>query len=414
MRTSRAVFLLAAALAFSACGLFDADEEPRLIAFLSSDAAPPSEAGYTDKLAVVDLERGVVRPLTGPGAWTWEYALSADGRTLLWFETSEQGAALVAANWKGEHRVRLLETAGYDVGVRLLAPDGRLAAFSRDAGRLYVVGRDGTGLRRLEAAGERVTLAAFSPDGRNLLFHRVRADAPEENASYFSDLFVIGADGQRLVRLTDDRLWKQFTAYSPDGRYVLYTRAVSEEEPYASDLFVVGPDGSNVRRLTDDGVQKLFPRFSPDGRTIAYVAAGAAGQSVHAIGVDGGGPRVLADEGAYYGELVFSPDGSKLLTEASAPFGAGKGPASAGCAGVLCFSRDVVEIDLAGGTRRLTSDLMDDGDPVYSPDGRQIAFWRRFSNGSGDVFVMDSDGSRLRNVTRDSTSFARRPVFVGR
>jgi len=50
----------------------------------------------------------------------------------------------------------------------------------------------------------------------------------------------------------------------------------------------------------------------------------------------------------------------------------------------------VVGVDGSGRRR-----LVDDGaDPVWSPDGRSIAFLRR-----GDLWVMDADGTSQRNLT---------------
>ena len=49
--------------------------------------------------------------------------------------------------------------------------------------------------------------------------------------------------------------------------------------------------------------------------------------------------------------------------------------------------------------RRLTSDPGFDRAPVWSPDGRKIAFVS-FRDGNGEVYVMTADGSGQRNLTR--------------
>lgn len=40
------------------------------------------------------------------------------------------------------------------------------------------------------------------------------------------------------------------------------------------------------------------------------------------------------------------------------------------------------------------------GLPAYSPDGKKIAF-HNCNNGRCDIFVMNSDGSQLMNLTND-------------
>ena len=58
---------------------------------------------------------------------------------------------------------------------------------------------------------------------------------------------------------------------------------------------------------------------------------------------------------------------------------------------------DIYEMDLTDGRTRL---LEEDAErPHYSPDGGQIAFSRQTGPGA-DVFVMDADGSSMRNLTK--------------
>ena len=49
---------------------------------------------------------------------------------------------------------------------------------------------------------------------------------------------------------------------------------------------------------------------------------------------------------------------------------------------------------------RLTDDLWNDTCPAWSPDGRSIAF-ASSRDGSGDVYVMDADGTNVRRLTTD-------------
>ena len=40
-----------------------------------------------------------------------------------------------------------------------------------------------------------------------------------------------------------------------------------------------------------------------------------------------------------------------------------------------------------------------EGAPSWSPDGKQIVYYAEQPNGKADLFVMDSDGTRARNLT---------------
>ena len=49
---------------------------------------------------------------------------------------------------------------------------------------------------------------------------------------------------------------------------------------------------------------------------------------------------------------------------------------------------------------RLTNDSVTESDPVWSPDGKQIAFSSN-REGNSDIYVMDADGSNLTRLTND-------------
>jgi TolB protein len=61
------------------------------------------------------------------------------------------------------------------------------------------------------------------------------------------------------------------------------------------------------------------------------------------------------------------------------------------------------------GLEQLTGDPADDRNPVWSPDGRTIAF-SSDRTGSGDIYVMDADGSNVRQVT-DHPTYEGAPRF---
>jgi Tol biopolymer transport system component len=73
---------------------------------------------------------------------------------------------------------------------------------------------------------------------------------------------------------------------------------------------------------------------------------------------------------------------------------------------VYAHEDDIYTMD-ANGTNviRLTTDPAPDFDPVWSPDGTQIAFRsHRHVNGDVEVYVMDADGSNQTNLTNDPAS----------
>ena len=64
---------------------------------------------------------------------------------------------------------------------------------------------------------------------------------------------------------------------------------------------------------------------------------------------------------------------------------------------------DIYIIDAGGGTPVRLTQTKANGAPRWSPDGARLAF-SNWSVGSGDVFIVNADGSGLTNVTQSSAS----------
>ena len=203
-------------------------------------------------------------------------------------------------------------------------------------------------------------------------------------------LYVVSADGSGQRRLTGPAL-DRTPAWSPDGRRIAFESVHacrSLGNPARCDrstgVYVVNADGSFRVRLARHG---SAPAWSPDGRTIAFFST----SKLYVVNADGSGHRTLARR--FNGKkrsLAWSPDGRKLAFLAE------------GDCGQFCFHLYVLNAD-GSGLRDLTSKLggrLGAGpasDPVWSPDGRKIAFVRL--NTRLGVYVINADGSGMRNLT---------------
>ena len=133
------------------------------------------------------------------------------------------------------------------------------------------------------------------------------------------------------------------------------------------------------------------PVFSPDGSTIAFVRVSSTGDSLMLVGSDGRHLRTLvANAGARY--LTWSPDNASLAYAAG---------------------RNIWRVDVATGqTEELTHDggsgIVENWQPAWSPDGKQIAYDRfeRCFRCTG-VWLMNADGSGQHELRLDG----RRPAW---
>jgi len=270
--------------------------------------------------------------------------------------------------------------------------------------QLWVMSADGSGQRALKA-GRTPAAHAWSPDGRRIAFEADDSDT-------YRDLYVINADGSGLRRLTRHRVDSVRPVWSPDGRSI----AVDEYYDGTYAIWVVSASGGGERRVTP-GWRFRGPAWSRDGRriTFTHVDSGA----VYVANRDGSGRRVLArtktagtpspdgrliafitDDHLWVmnadrsgrrmlapslaGEIVWSPDSRTIaFTE------------SDGDAEIFVVNRD------GSGLRNLTDNSgVDDGDPVWSPDGQAIAFTSD-RDGNTEIYVVNADGSGERNVSQN-------------
>ncbi len=104
---------------------------------------------------------------------------------------------------------------------------------------------------------------------------------------------------------------------SPDGSRILFTLRTTDLEANRgrTDLWLVGADGSGLRRLTEDPASDGGGRWAPDGRTIYFLSTRSGSSQVWKLDADGPpgvAPMPVTDLPLDVAALVVSPDGERL------------------------------------------------------------------------------------------------------
>jgi TolB protein len=143
------------------------------------------------------------------------------------------------------------------------------------------------------------------------------------------------------------------------------------------DLLLVDSDGFGMRRIAGTGTQLYSPVWSPDGRRILYASNTERGWQLIERDVQSGSQRSV------------NPGGDQLLTPAYAPDGRRIALAAWRGDGAQIFEYDLAQqccLRPLTGTGRTIS-----MNPVYSTDGRQIAF-NSDRAGNPAIYIMSADG----------------------
>jgi Tol biopolymer transport system component len=147
-----------------------------------------------------------------------------------------------------------------------------------DAKRNKVVNRI-----RLELSG--VTTPAWSPDGAQLVFTGYDGG--------LSDLFVVGRDGAGLRRLTEDKYADLHPTWSPDGRVIAFATDRGPGTDFTTlavgnmriALYELATGTIRVLDRMDRG-KNVSPQWSPDGRSVAFVSDRSGVSNIYLYDLD--------------------------------------------------------------------------------------------------------------------------------
>lgn len=224
---------------------------------------------------------------------------------------------------------------------------------------------------------------------------------------------------------------------SPDGQWVAYvvSQLDSVKDRATSDLFMVSWDGARTVQLTWSPEGEGAPRWSPDGRYLSFVATRGDVKTAQVWVLDrqGGEARRLTNHKAGVGAYAWSPDARRIAFVSQDPDSAAMGADSARARPVVvdryAFKRDgegylgnrrrhIYLYDLAtDSVVQVTRGPFDDGEPVWSPDGRLLAFISERMgdpdrDNNSDLFVVEARaGAEPRRLTTWGGPDTGPPVF---
>jgi eukaryotic-like serine/threonine-protein kinase len=318
---------------------------------------------------------------------TW----SPDGQHLVFVK----GSDIYQASADGTDPHKLITVSGTPSALHF-SPDGvriRFSVAKDEISSLWEIRSDGSNLHAVlppEQGPSNVCCGAWTPDGRYFLFvsrtpaggnvwamresHGLlgrRSSVPFQltTGPLSFDALTPSVDGKKLFVVASQGR-AELVRYDPkSAQFVPFLSGISAGEldysrdgqwvTYASypdgTLWRSRADGSDRLQLTYPPVSAGLPRWSPGGTQIAYIAR-QAGQAwkIFLIPRDGGTPQELVSEVLDQSDPSWSPDGKKL---AYGRFGT---------RGINVIDLATRQVSVIAGSEKLFS-------PRWSPDGQYIA-----------------------------------------
>jgi TolB protein len=183
-----------------------------------------------------------------PDGWAW--------RESLWIMQADGSHARQFTNPPLPTSIADNSPAWSPDGTHILFARNRQANGSWDQQALFLINRDGTGLKQLtpwelEAGNEH-----WSPDGKRILFQSF-GSFPDDATP---QLYTILPDGTHLVQLTTNER-NSWPAWSPDGTQILFAHRSSTGADQNAHLYVMNADGSGLLQITHNPFWQLQPAW---------------------------------------------------------------------------------------------------------------------------------------------------------
>ncbi|GAA0563099.1 hypothetical protein GCM10008942_09420 [Rhizomicrobium electricum] len=235
----------------------------------------------------------------------------------------------------------------------------------------------------------------FSPDGNTIVFARTMDEK-------HWDLYKMAVSGGPATPLARSPLPVSATRprWSPSGDAIAFTATTADGH---DQIWTIKSNGTGANILFGDGValHLFYPDWSPDGQSLIMLDTQA--DVIRRANLANGKVEAITDPAKVLpGMASISPDGHQIVLAGQKATG-----------GQYYQESNSLWILSGGALRPLEREPLSGRAPVWSPDGRWIAFEsdRGSPDGRYAIFLIRPDGTGLVQVT-DYLFNANHPVFA--
>ena len=316
-------------------------------------------------------------------------SLSPDGEYITFAGDEEGNWDIFLQRVDGQNPINLTKESELDDLQPAFSPDGKWIAFrsNRNNGGIFLMGATGESVKRLTDFGY---FPSWSPDGKQIVFCTQDFVEPYQRGD-FSELWVVNVatgENKQITRRPVDAIQP---SWSPHGNRIAYWAVPISQR----DLYSIPSEGGQPIQITNDAYLDWSPAWSPDGTYLYFASDRGGSLNLWRIRIDEqsgnvlGDPEPMTTPARSAGYLSFASNGQKMIyTSGENEFNISK----------VAF--DPKNQTVIGSINPVTSGSKSFLEPEVSPDGEWVAFRSRLPQ--EDVYIVRSDGTRLRKVTDDS------------
>ncbi|GII65383.1 amidohydrolase [Sphaerisporangium krabiense] len=328
----------------------------------------------------VSLKTGAAKQITTGEYDDLQPAWSPDGSKIA-FSSDRQGGADIWTVDVATGGVKRVTTAAAQESQPTWSPDGKSIAYVRD--NLIESVDLATGALTTLVPNRTGALAApsWSPDGGRIAFLRTESGARRLKVATTSGQETAVGDLTDVFPFPPSWISADELLYAGNGKIVVSKAATGETRrvPFSATFTLNRPVYDRKDYDFDSSRRRpvrgiVGPALSPDGRTVLYKAL----NDLWLQPVTSGHATKLTDDSFYEIDPVWSRDGKKIAYASDK-------------AGTM----DIWVRDVAGGQeRRVTSLAGAEIAPAWSPDGKRLAF----QDQGGKTYVVAADGGAPAEV----------------
>src|SRR5467141_1428025 len=276
-----------------------------------------------------------------------------------------------------------------------VSPDAKWVAYTvatpdmeanRNASNIWMVPTTGGSATQLTQSGHDSS-PVWSPDGKTLAFLSSRSGE--------SQVYLLSMEGGEAHALTKLSTGADMVKWSPDGKTIAFTSSVYPDckDDACNKSRDEEKEKSKVKaHVAEHLLYRHWTHWNEGKRSHLFVVPADGGTAPRDL-TAGADYDVPPDERGGPGDINFSPDGKEIC------FTAVTDKMEA-----ISTNADLFIVPVVGGEpKRITTQAGFDGNPVYSPDGKFIAYHAQLIGGyEADrwrVLLYDRAAGRIENLT---------------